>query len=65
MKIESCPFCGNRNIRVTNEYLVMFRCEKCGAMVSFDYDKYLDDLELNIAAFNRREREKKENDKIR
>lgn len=57
-ELKKCPFCGHE-VKINEGYIIMFICKECGAMVSFDINKYLNDREKTIEAYNHRESEEK------
>lgn len=54
-KLRECPFCGGKVKRVIGVMgLNFFKCQKCGAVVSFDNDYYNTHQNEAIEAWNRR-----------
>ena len=54
-KLRECPFCGGEVKRVIGIMgLNFFKCQKCGAVVSFDNDYYNTHQNEAIEAWNRR-----------
>lgn len=54
VKLKSCPFCGNRKMKLargTVMPLTMVICDKCGATVSFQNKE---DMANTVLAWNRR-----------
>lgn len=54
-ELKPCPFCG-KNVKRYRGYrgLNFFRCDSCGAVVSFDNDYYNEHPNEAIEAWNRR-----------
>ena len=54
-ELKPCPFCGGKVKRVIGIMgLNFFKCQKCGAVVSFDNDYYNTHQNEAIEAWNRR-----------
>lgn len=54
-ELKPCPFCGGKVRRVIGFMgLNFFKCQKCGAVISFDNDYYNDHQDEAIEAYNRR-----------
>lgn len=55
MKLKPCPFCGGEAVCVKGFVGVnVFKCKKCGAIVSFNNDYYNTHKDKAFKAWNRR-----------